>query len=84
MMSNMDKFLEYLSDIAYKLKEDAGYQGSMNDDRASNIYTNISIYRAGQQNIIPSEWKDEYINWLIKHDPEYTDYVRLNEKFGDL
>lgn len=57
--------------------EDAGFGGRMDDGGASSLREQVAFYKAGMNNIIPKEWL-KYEEIL---DPEYSEYIRLKNKF---
>lgn len=59
-------------------REQAGYNGEYGDGVASILEMQVKFYNYGRENKIPPEWKD-YEKQL---DPEYTEYLRLKQKFG--
>jgi len=85
-MKNKDvdiiKVMELIKLEATKKAEDAGYQGSLNDGGASILRNQVNFYTAGMNGTIPEEWK-KYVKESLKiSDPEYSEYIRLKEKYG--
>jgi hypothetical protein len=77
--------------VAIQLKNDAAYSGSHGDNGAYKLLESFEIFKLGvlagqsatQTNTdlidVPNQWK----GYFKQYDPEYQEYVRLKEKFGD-
>ncbi len=65
---------------------DAGFSGEMGDRGATGLRSKVNAYSDGMQRIIP-DWMQETIQAVAKReaaekDPEYVEYLRLQNKFG--
>jgi len=79
----VEKIMELILEDADKKEMNAGYGGSHSDGGASRLRDQVNFYKAGMNGIIPTVW-DEYVKEYVKNtDPEYSEYVRLKEKFGE-
>jgi hypothetical protein len=78
MDSKIERLISIVLNAAHSAREGAGYGGRWDDGGASHMEDQVKFYRYGQQSIVPPEWK-EYEKLL---DPEYQEYVRLQQKFG--
>lgn len=76
------EFLEFLRKKAESLADAAGYNGEMNDGGATRLREAISAYVAGTKGIVPSAWENYVAEYQTLNDPEYSEYVRLRNKFG--
>lgn len=63
---------------AHKRREDAGYEGRSSDGGARELEEQVKFYNYGRAGAVPEEWK-QYANQL---DPEYQEFLRLQQKFG--
>jgi hypothetical protein len=71
-----------LSD-AQDRKSSAGYSGSMGDGGAGVLEAQVQFFQYGWNKTFPPEW-GKYKRQAIKEaDPEYAEYLRLHQKFGD-
>jgi len=59
------------------LENDAGWSGSHHDHGARHLRELVKLYEYGMDGKFPPEW-DKYTKTL---DPEYSEYVRLKNKF---
>lgn len=77
---NIDKLLVRIIQEANALEHNAGLSGSMGDDGASRLREQVKFYRYGIEGTLPSEWE----KFQLEFDPEYQEWLRLNQKFGHL
>ena len=81
MKVDIEKIIELVLKNAKKRKENAGYNGSMDDGGASILKTQVEFYKAGMNGTIPSQW-NQYAEEIRKvSDPEFAEYMRLKNKF---
>jgi hypothetical protein len=64
---------------AKKTRDDAGYSGRHDDGGASRMEAEVLFYKYGRNGTIPPEWK----KYEVELDPEYEQYQRLKQKFGN-
>ena len=76
----MLRFLNYLNNVAYEEKTNAGYSG---ERYRGSLPQEIEAYRHGLNQTIPSSWEEHKQHFDITQDPEYDEYIRLKEKFKD-
>lgn len=78
---DIEKLIELVLKDAHNKSEDAGFGGRMDDGGASVMRSQVEFYRAGLNKTIPTEW-DKYVKkYLEIYDPEYSEYLRLKQKF---
>ena len=81
MKTDIVKVMELIITDANKREMNAGYSGSHSDGGASRLRDQVNFYKLGMNREVPTEWT-EYVNEYVKNsDPEYSEYVRLKEKF---
>ena len=78
---DIEKVMDLILKDADNKKETAAYNGSMNDDGASRLKEQVSFYKAGRQGVIPLEWSKYAEESKKISDPEYSEYIRLKNKF---
>jgi hypothetical protein len=79
-MENIKKIMDLILKDADKRESDAGYGGS-HSDGASRLRDQVKFYKAGMKGDIPEDW-NEYVQEYVKNtDPEYSEYIRLKQKF---
>ena len=76
-MENIKKIMDLILKDADKRASDAGYAGRQDDGGASRLRDQVKFYKAGMKGDTPEEWY-EYVK---NTDPEYSEYVRLKQKF---
>jgi hypothetical protein len=78
---DIEKLIELVLKDAENQAESAGYGGRMDDGGASKMRSQVEFYRAGLNKTFPPEW-DKYVKkYLEIYDPEYSEYIRLKQKF---
>lgn len=77
MKIQIEKIIELVLKDADQRAEDAGFGGRMDDGGASRLRDQVAFYKAGMNNILPNEW----LKYEEKLDPEYSEYIRLKNKF---
>lgn len=77
-INNVDAIIKLVLAAAKKAREDAGYGGRHDDGGEGRMKDQVKFYNYGREGIIPPEWKEHE----IKLDPEYAEYQRLQQKFG--
>jgi hypothetical protein len=75
-------FLDYLTNVAKGLGDDAGFSGAMNDGGQRALENEIFAYKCGQEGTIPLNWMEYIRDFKRLNDPEYTKYLELKKKFG--
>ena len=84
----LEPFLDNMLLLAAKQREDAGYSGSYSDGGASVIEGKVQALRCGLKGEMLPEWEHIYLKFIEvesnKEDPEYGEYLRLKEKFGNV
>lgn len=75
--------LAYILQYAQMKRSDAGYSGAQDDFGARAVEAQVEVFIAGViERKLPNTWK-QYGDMLAKSfDPEYLEYLRLQEKFG--
>ena len=73
-------FRKVLND-AEERRYNAHAGGEQHDGGASKLEDQVKFYQFGQENILPDEWLKYYHEVMIEQDPEYTEYIRLKNKF---
>jgi hypothetical protein len=81
MNIDIEKLMEIILNDADKRAENAGYGGSHSDGGASRLRDQVKFYKAGINGTIPTEWNDYLTEYVRNTDPEFSEYVRLKEKF---
>lgn len=80
--SLLNKIFDLIQREAHSARESAGHNGGWDDGGASRLEDQVRFYRYGMEDIIPPEWK-RYQNQVEKEaDPEYKEYLRLQNKFN--
>ena len=74
----------YILHYAQMRRCDAGYGGCSHDNGASRLEDQVEVFISAMiERKIPDMW-NEYAKMLEKNaDPEYLEYLRLQQKFGD-
>jgi hypothetical protein len=82
-LSNMDfdKVINLILDDASERKRSAGYDGKWDDNGATKLEEQVKFFRYGLAHVMPSEWKDYSTKAKVESDPEYAEFLRLQEKF---
>lgn len=70
---------EDAADKAYS----AGMDGAREDYGAGALRDQVKFFRYGMNGVIPTEWTKYEVKAKDSMDPEYSEYQRLKEKFGD-
>lgn len=83
MKKDIEKIMDLILKDADKREMNAGFSGSHSDGGSSRLRDQVNFYKDGMNGDIPTVWK-EYVNEYVRNtDPEYPEYVRLKEKFGE-
>lgn len=78
----LNHIISMVLQAAADARDSAGYSGSFGDGGASILETQVKFYRYGMEGIIPPGWR-QYQNQVEKEaDPEYKEYLRLQNKFN--
>lgn len=77
----INRVIELVLDDAKSRREEAGFGGRWDDGGARSLEDQVKLYRYGQQNALPPEWKQYAEQAQRQVDPEYAEYVRLKGKF---
>jgi hypothetical protein len=64
-------------------RTDAGYGGRWDDGGASRLQDQVSFFQYGLARTLPPEWEEYRKQADNEADPEYKEYLRLHQKFGD-
>lgn len=89
MNEDLMKFIvEPVTTNARKVREDAGYAGSWNDGGAAEMLRQLHFFQCGVGGVVPDNYKNIAREFdrlqLEKVDPEYQQFLRLQEKFKDI
>jgi len=74
-----DRITALVEKRAKEVADNAAFGGCMHDGGASSLREQIEFFNCGRRRVIPSGWA-QYEKQI---DPEYTEYLRLKQKFGD-
>lgn len=77
------KGMARIETIAAQKKEDARLGGCWSDNGATEMLARMEIWWAGYQQRFPDFMKEAIEEAIKSDDPEYHEYIRLKEKFGD-
>lgn len=80
-MRFIESVLSKVLERAKELEISAGYAGSMGDNGASLLRSQVHFFRQGLVGSLPEEWKDYVQAVKNEADPEWSDYQRLKNKF---
>jgi len=78
------KLSKRMREIAHQKREDAGYSGSWGDNGARALEETCDAFEAGLQGKCPDAWKEELAKMQRENDPEYKEFLRLKQKFGEV
>jgi len=81
MATEIEKVMSLILKDADQKQDDAGRGGMMHDGGASRLREQVLFYKAGLNNTIPKEWEEYSKKSKRISDPEYSEYVRLKNKF---
>lgn len=81
MKIDIDKIIELVLKDAHNKAEDAGFGGRHDDGGASVMKSQVEFYLAGVNRQIPKEWNKYVQQYKTMTDPEFSEYVRLKQKF---
>lgn len=76
---NVDALIKLVLADAHQKRESSGQGGHHHDGGASVIETQVKFYNYGRAGRIPTEWKV----FESQLDPEYQEFQRLKQKFGN-
>lgn len=68
---------------ANDLKENAAFNGAMDDGGAGTLHSLANVYEAGLRQEVPTELAHYYKQAEKESDPEYETYLRLKNKFKE-
>lgn len=96
MKRTLRQIIETVSMKAQQMRTDAAYGGEHGDGGASRLEQNLDFFTLGfkareglgqitldeldKEVEVPTTWQ----SYFYRQDPEYSEYVRLKNKFGDL
>jgi uncharacterized protein YihD (DUF1040 family) len=78
---DVEKLFPIVEAHARQLRDDAGYSGAMNDGGAGIVLAQLKFYKYGRDRVIPPEWSQYAKDYARSVDPDYSEYLRLKEKF---
>lgn len=78
---DIEKVIDLVLKDAHNKEEDAGFGGRHDDGGASVMRSQVEFYRAGLNNSIPKEWNKYVKEYMTMTDPEFSEYIRLKQKF---
>lgn len=76
---NVDELIKLVLKDAHNRRESAGYSGRMDDGGARQTESEVKFYNYGRAGKVPPEWA----TFESQLDPEYQEYERLKQKFGN-
>jgi len=78
----IDQAVELYLAAADKAEDNAAHAGSHNDGGASRMRDLVAAYNCGRYGNVPEWLKPHVVEAARREDPEYTEFVRLQKKFG--
>lgn len=80
----VEQILEAVIDECATLADNAGHSGSYNDGGAGELWKQVNVWLTGLQGTgVPSTFDKAVEIYAKSVDPEYDNYLRLKEKFGE-
>jgi hypothetical protein len=80
--SLLNKIFDVILREAHDARESAGYSGSYGDGGASRLEEQVKFYKYGMIKALPPEWDKYHDQARNEADPEYKEYLRLQNKFN--
>ena len=95
MKRTLRQIIETVSQKAQQMRTDAAYGGEHGDGGASRLEKELEFFTLGFKayaDTVPDKnYLDMFIDvpifwqsYFYRQDPEYVEYIRLKNKFGDL
>lgn len=82
-MNQYSNFIQYVRRVAKNKQDDAAYGGSMHDNGGGSLMLQADAYEAGAAGVIPEAWLSMLKEYTKTIDPEYQEFIRLRNKFGN-
>jgi hypothetical protein len=78
---DIENVMEIILKDANKREQDAGFSGSHSDGGASRLREQVEFYKYGIDGLVPPECNKYITDYINEKDPDYSEYIRLKEKF---
>lgn len=73
---------DFIKRKAQQLTDDADYYGS-NNNPGVPLKREVEAFQSGLDRIIPPSWEKLVKEYETENDPEYKEFLRLKQKFGN-
>jgi hypothetical protein len=81
-ITSVNELLAYLQQTAKDMRSDTRTSAPQREINARVLENEIAAYRAGMTLTVPQSWERHYQHFNNSRDPEYADFIRLQQKFG--